>query len=139
MTESDRNSIVDTLTIDVLAEFTQQDVTEAREPMDRFTRDAIAGYVRDVLLGWGLLQPLLDDPQVETITINGADSVWVTLADGTTRPTAPIADSDTDLIDLLQQRGPLALGITRIPTGTRNVASLAAIPGCSWNYRTDPG
>ena len=54
------------------------------------------------LFGAGRLQPLLDDPDVEDIVINGCDEVWVTYADGRKEAAGPVADSDAELVSLVQ-------------------------------------
>lgn len=63
---------------------------------------AIAEAVMAALFGLGRLQPLIDDPAVENVEINGHDQVWVSYADGREEPAPPVADSDTELIELLQ-------------------------------------
>lgn len=67
------------------------------EVEDRLTRSVLAS-----VLGLGRIQPLLDDPDISDIHIRGCDSVWLKLRDGTRRPSAPIADSDDELIDLVR-------------------------------------
>ena len=54
------------------------------------------------LFGLGRLQPLVDDPLIENIEVNGCDRVWVSYADGREEPGPPVADSDAELIELLQ-------------------------------------
>jgi Flp pilus assembly CpaF family ATPase len=63
---------------------------------------ALAEAVYDLLFRAGRLQPYLDDPDIENIVINGCDSVWISRADEPLQPVPPIADSDTELIELLQ-------------------------------------
>ncbi len=62
----------------------------------------VANAVMAALFGLGRLQPLVDDPQIENIEINGHDNVWLSYADGRELPGAPVADSDAELIELLQ-------------------------------------
>ncbi len=54
-------------------------------------------------LGLGRLQLLLDEDDIENININGADRVWVKRADGIKEQVDPIADSDEELIELVQR------------------------------------
>lgn len=50
----------------------------------------------------GRMQPLVDDPEIESIRINGCDNVEVVYADGTRRFAAPVADSDEELLSDLR-------------------------------------
>ena len=43
---------------------------------------ALADGVMSALFGLGRLQPLIDDPGIENIEINGCDQVWLSYADG---------------------------------------------------------
>ena len=54
------------------------------------------------LFGLGRLQPLVDDPDVENIEVDGYDHVWVSYADGRDVRHPPVADSDAELIEILQ-------------------------------------
>ncbi|MFJ6214193.1 CpaF family protein [Streptomyces sp. NPDC092296] len=69
------------------------------------TRDqdrALAEAVYDLLFRAGRLQPYLDDPDIENILINGCDDVWVSKVHQPLRQVPPVADSDTELVELLQ-------------------------------------
>jgi Flp pilus assembly CpaF family ATPase len=57
------------------------------------------------LFGAGRLQPLLDDPQVEDILINGCDEVWLMLAGGRKVRGPAVADTDAELVELVQTLG----------------------------------
>lgn len=46
-------------------------------PSDSDTRAALRKVVVDELLGFGVLQDLLDDPTISEIMVNGFDEVWV--------------------------------------------------------------
>ena len=54
------------------------------------------------LFGMAGLQPLLDDPTVETINANRFDRVFVQYNDGRRAPVAPIAGSNEELTDLVR-------------------------------------
>ncbi|MEV0598491.1 ATPase, T2SS/T4P/T4SS family [Streptomyces sp. NPDC050315] len=58
--------------------------------------------VLDALFGPAGLQRLLEDEQIEGIDTNGCDDVWVQYADGRKERAAPIAGSDTELIEQLR-------------------------------------
>lgn len=65
--------------------------------------DAVARMVLDELFGLGGLQPLLDDPDVENININGCDRVFVRYADGRRARMGPVASTDAELAELVRQ------------------------------------
>jgi Flp pilus assembly CpaF family ATPase len=69
------------------------------------TLAALADGIHAALFGVGRLQPLLDDPQVENIDINDCDQVFVGYADGREEMAGPVADSDDELVDLIQLLG----------------------------------
>lgn len=54
------------------------------------------------LFGAGRLQPLIDDLDIENIDINGHDEVWVTYAGGEKVRAEPVAESDEELVELVQ-------------------------------------
>jgi pilus assembly protein CpaF len=75
-------------------------------PPDRSQEHAMASAVEAALFGMGRFQPLLDDDTVENIEANGCDDVWVIRRDGVSVrrvPGPPVADSDDELIEFLQQ------------------------------------
>ncbi|GGM81189.1 protein kinase [Longimycelium tulufanense] len=56
----------------------------------------------DEIFGMGGLQPLLANPDIENINVNGCDKVFVRYADGRRAQTPPVAASDDELIDLVR-------------------------------------
>ncbi|WP_199421650.1 CpaF family protein [Actinotalea solisilvae] len=77
-------------------------VQSGLDPWPVETEMAVAAAVIAALFGLGRLQPLVDDPLVENIEVDGCDSVWISYADGRDRRAEPVADSDAELIELLQ-------------------------------------
>jgi Flp pilus assembly CpaF family ATPase len=65
----------------------------------------LAEGIHAALFGVGRLQPLLDDQMVENIDINGYDQVFVGYADGREVKLPPVAESDDELIELIQLLG----------------------------------
>lgn len=65
----------------------------------------LAGAVYNERFGLGALQPLLEDTDIETIDVNGADQVWINYADGTKQLGEPVADSDAQLVELIRRWG----------------------------------
>ena len=61
--------------------------------------------IHAALFGVGRLQPLLDDPEVENIDINGCDQVFVGYADGREERGEPVAETDEELVELVQVLG----------------------------------
>ena len=57
------------------------------------------------LYGVGRLQPLLEDLDIENIDINGCDGVFVGYADGREVIGEPVAESDDELVELVQTLG----------------------------------
>ncbi|MDY7106813.1 MAG: ATPase, T2SS/T4P/T4SS family [Actinomycetota bacterium] len=54
------------------------------------------------LFGLGRLQAYIDDPRWTDIHANGSDEVWLTGQDGAVVAGEPVADSDAELIELIQ-------------------------------------
>lgn len=63
----------------------------------RITKEAV-----DLLLGFGPLQWLLDDPDVTDIHVRGSAPVWTKRRDGTRVVTDPIVESDEELVRLVR-------------------------------------
>ncbi len=71
----------------------------------RLGADGVARLRRDLrseVLGAGPLEPLLDDPAVTDVLVNGVDGVWVDRGDGL-QP-APVSLADTDSVRRLAVR-----------------------------------
>jgi len=84
-----------------------QEATEARFAVNgsvssAAAQDALAQAVFDLMFGLGRLQPLVDRPDVENIIVVGHDRVFLDLVGGEKVPGPPVAASDEDLIQLLQ-------------------------------------
>jgi pilus assembly protein CpaF len=99
---ADRRVLATDLVRDGLREQARAAVAAGRAPLPAAVEDRIARSVLDWLFGLAGLQPLLDDPDIENINVNGHDRVFVRRADGTAHACDPVADSDEDLIDLIR-------------------------------------
>jgi Flp pilus assembly CpaF family ATPase len=75
-----------------------------RPPSDQM-EERVRQQLRHSFHGAGGLQPLLDDPDIETININGFDTVHVQYRNGSRRQVGPVASSDAELADLLRELG----------------------------------
>src|SRR5689334_2166613 len=98
----DDRQLTVTLIHQEVAAYIQDQVNQGRELPDPAVDAQLARAVEAAIFGAGAaLQPLLDDPLVENIDINGTD-VWVTYSDARGKMrAAPVADTDEDLIDLI--------------------------------------
>lgn len=103
MSEGDRRSFVEKLAREAIDEASRSMVqrgvtTPSAEEEEQIVRRLVATQ-----LGLGRLQLLLDEDDIENININGCDHVWVKRADGIKERVEAIADSDEDLIELVQR------------------------------------
>ena len=89
----------------VLEQHARTEHAAGRAPLAAGEEEELANGVHAALYGVGRLQPLLDDPMVENIDINGCDRVFVGYADGREEEAAPVADSDDELVELVQLLG----------------------------------
>jgi pilus assembly protein CpaF len=102
---------------DLLADAAHDHLRTGGQAWPRESRTALGEAVMAALFGMGRFQPLLDDPDVENIEVNGCDQVWVCYSDGTESRVGPVADSDEELIEQLQ------LLAARAGTGERSFTS----------------
>lgn len=86
---------------ELLDEEAKQSASAGRGAFDRQHQSALAQAVFDALFRLGRLQPLVDDPGVENVTILGHDDVWLEYEDGRLVRGPAVADSDAELIDFL--------------------------------------
>ena len=61
------------------------------------------GRAIDQVLGMGLLQPTLDDPEISDIHVRGSSPIWVKLRNGIRESRAPIVGNDEELVDLIRR------------------------------------
>ena len=102
MTSEDERQFARSLIVQVLEDFARREISEGRVPQTAEEEEATAAAVHAALFGVGRLQPLLEDPDVENIDINGHDQVYVSYSDGREVLHDPVADSDDDLVELVQ-------------------------------------
>jgi pilus assembly protein CpaF len=109
-------------------------------PPDADEETELAEGIHAALFGVGRLQPLLDDPTVENIDINGCDRVFIQYSDGREAAMPPVAESDDELIELVQLLGAYS-GLSsrsfdaanpqldlRLPDGSRLSAVMGVCP-----------
>ena len=97
--------LVDHAVGEVLAAYADEQLSAGRAPLDVATEARVRRALADSFVGAGGLQSLLDDPEIETINVNGCDNVWVHYRDGTRTRVAPVASTDEELAALLQDLG----------------------------------
>jgi pilus assembly protein CpaF len=74
-----------------------------RPLLDDEAEQRVVAEVLDERFGMAGLQPLLDDPDIENINVNGHDQVFVRYADGTRAQLSPVATSDDELTALVRE------------------------------------
>jgi len=103
----------------VLDAFARAEVSGGRTPPSPVDEEEISAGIHAALFGVGRLQPLLDDPDVENIDINGFDNVFVQYADGREARRGPVAESDDELVELVQILGAYS-GLSSRPFDSAN-------------------
>ena len=102
MTADDEREYARSLIVQVLEDHARFEVAEGRSPLSADEEMDVAQAIHSALFGVGRLQPLLEDPEVENIDINGCDHVFVQYGDGREERHPPVAESDDELIELIQ-------------------------------------
>ncbi|HEY5836532.1 CpaF family protein [Streptomyces sp.] len=119
MSPEDERQFARAIIAQILEEYARSEITIGRTPPDAQAEEAYAAAVHAALFGVGRLQPLLDDPEVENIDINGCDQVFVGYSDGRELQVEPVAESDEELIELIQVLGAYS-GLSSRPFDTAN-------------------
>jgi pilus assembly protein CpaF len=102
MTTEDERQYARSLIVQVLEDYARAELSAGRTPPTSEDEEATAAAIHAALFGVGRLQPLLENPEVENIDINGCDQVFVGYADGREELHEPVAESDEELIELVQ-------------------------------------
>jgi Flp pilus assembly CpaF family ATPase len=119
MSQEDERQFARAVIAQVLEEYARQEIASGRLVLQAEEEEAVAAGVHAALFGVGRLQPLLDHPDIENIDINGCDNVYVSYADGREVAVEPVADSDGELVDLIQILGAYS-GLSSRPFDTAN-------------------
>src|SRR5258708_19816946 len=85
-----------------IREITQRVFTEMGAPLARPQRQLLARRIEDEVLGLGPLEPLLSDPTVSDILVNGAKSVYVERR-GKIEPTTITFHDDAHLMNIIDR------------------------------------
>lgn len=105
MSPEDERQFAQALLARALEGHARTEVIAGRRPMTAEDEEQLAEAVQSALYGVGRLQPLLDDPTVENIDINGCELVFVSYADGREEVADPVAETDDELVELIQLLG----------------------------------
>jgi len=119
MTAEDERQFARAVIGRVLDNWARSELAAGRVPPDSAEEQELADGIHAALFGVGRLQPLLDDPDVENIDINGCDNVFIGYADGREERALPVADNDDELVELVQILGAYS-GLTSRPFDTAN-------------------
>jgi pilus assembly protein CpaF len=119
MSQEDERQFARAVIAQVLEEYARQEIASGRRVLQADEEEAVAAGVHAALFGVGRLQPLLDHPDIENIDINGCDNVYISFADGREVASEPVADSDEELVDLIQVLGAYS-GLSSRPFDTAN-------------------
>ncbi len=102
MSAEDEREYARSLIVQVLEDHARTLIAAGEVPATAEEEGRLAQGIHAALFGVGRLQPLLDDPEVENIDINGCDRVFVQYADGRDEMVAPVAEDDDELVELVQ-------------------------------------
>ncbi|MFI6476790.1 CpaF family protein [Nonomuraea sp. NPDC050663] len=102
MTGEDERQFARALIAQVLEEHARNEIGIGRTPPNAEEEEALAAGIHAALFGVGRLQPLLDNQEIENIDINGCDKVFISYADGREELGEPVAESDEELVELIQ-------------------------------------
>jgi pilus assembly protein CpaF len=102
MSGEDERQFARALIAQVLEEHARSEITVGRPPPNAQEEEELASAIHAALFGVGRLQPLLEDQQIENIDINGCDRVFLGYADGREELGEPVAESDEELVELIQ-------------------------------------
>lgn len=119
MSAEDERQFARSVVSRVMDSYAREEVRHGRTPPTAEEEGQLADGVHAALFGVGRLQPLLDDPTVENIDINGCDNVFIGYSDGREEVGAPVAESDDELVELVQTLGAYS-GLTSRPFDTAN-------------------
>lgn len=100
--EDEHRRAVQTLVDTAMDETARQRMRDGQPLLSPGQEARVVRRIRDKILGLGGMQSLLEDDRIENINANGCDQVFVRYSDGTRAQVDPIADSDEDLIELIQ-------------------------------------
>ncbi len=102
MSAEDERQFARALIAQALEGHARAEITAGRAPLNAQDEEELATAIHAALFGVGRLQPLLEDERIENIDINGCDRVFLSYADGQEVMGEPVAESDEELVELIQ-------------------------------------
>ncbi|ONI71148.1 type II secretion system protein E [Actinosynnema sp. ALI-1.44] len=102
VTREARRELARAILDEAIAAHSENELMDNRALVGRDVEQRVITEVINELFGMAGLQPLLDDPTVETINANRYDRVFVQYNDGRRARVAPIASSNEELTDLVR-------------------------------------
>ena len=104
LSHGERRRIAETILHEAADVYAQTELATGRAGilLEPQVEQRVITTVLDELCGVGGLEPLLADPEIENINING-DQVFVKYADGRRARRPPVAESDAALIELIRE------------------------------------
>jgi len=119
MTGEDERQFARAIISQVLEEHARSEILVGRPPLNAQEETDLAEAIHAALFGVGRLQPLLEDQNIENIDINGCDRVFIGYADGSEVIGEPVAESDEELVELIQVLAAYS-GLSSRPFDTAN-------------------
>jgi Flp pilus assembly CpaF family ATPase len=102
MSPEDERQFARALISQALEEHARTEIMAGQAPLNAQQEEDLAEAIHAALFGVGRLQPLLENQLIENIDINGHDRVFLGFADGRETMGEPVAESDDELIELVQ-------------------------------------
>ena len=102
MSPEDERQFARALIAQALEEHARTEIMAGRAPQNAQQEEDLAEAIHAALFGVGRLQPLLENQQIENVDINGHDKVFISFADGREAMGEPVAESDEELVELVQ-------------------------------------
>ena len=119
MSSEDERQFARALIAQVLEDHARSEITAGRAPLNAQEEEELAAAIHAALFGMGRLQPLLEDQQIENIDVNGCDRVFIGYADGREVMGEPVAETDDELVELIQALAAYS-GLSSRPFDTAN-------------------
>jgi Flp pilus assembly CpaF family ATPase len=119
MSGEDERQFARAIIAQVLEDHARNEITAGRRPPTAEDEEELAEAVHAALFGVGRLQPLLEDQEIENIDINGYDRVFLGFADGREALGEPVAESDEEMVELIQVLAAYS-GLSSRPFDTAN-------------------